>query len=125
MNRIGQATRLPIGISDEKQLQMRNEAIAAMALIDLDFKYPLKAGVSGCCVDSHFLRYAAASPSGDVFVRKIGDDEQVAFLPEMDAREFSWSSMAVVAIWAYCTNLWKPSRIRCCVCGIRWHRRRN
>ncbi len=66
LEQIKRAASLPIEIDPPKQLQLRNEAIAALALADLDFQQPLQASVTGCCVDDKFLQYAAGNADGEV-----------------------------------------------------------
>jgi serine/threonine protein kinase/WD40 repeat protein/Tfp pilus assembly protein PilF len=68
----------------ERLGQLRNEAIAAMALTDIRVGREWESGVdkvSGCAFDAKQERYAVSDPQGNVSVRRTADGREIVRLP--------------------------------------------
>jgi WD40 repeat protein len=72
-----------LDISEERRLELRNEAIACLALPDL---WPGKLwggyppGSNGLAFDTTLQRYARSDERGNVSVRRVADDQELAHL---------------------------------------------
>jgi serine/threonine protein kinase/WD40 repeat protein len=82
------AALLPrVGLGPEMQLTLRNEAIASMALLDLEdhaqFKLPGRDWF--VTFDSPMERYACLDASSRLGIRRLADHQQIAHLPITDA----------------------------------------
>jgi serine/threonine protein kinase/WD40 repeat protein len=89
---IHEATRLARtrGMSEERFLQLRNEAIACLALVDLRVakEWPgHPAGSLGVAFDDNLERYARTDARGGITVRRVEDDAEVNRFPPMDWQE--------------------------------------
>ncbi len=75
-----------------KQLpRIRNQAIAAMGLVDLRERRQRDCGdVFDRVVDAALERYAVVERSGEVVVRRLDDDRELVHLPGPERRDFSW-----------------------------------
>ncbi len=70
--------------------EIRNHAIAALGLTDLRVRREHDLGdVFGINVDAALERYAVVDRSGEVVVRRLDDDRELARLPGPDQRDFS------------------------------------
>jgi serine/threonine protein kinase/WD40 repeat protein len=91
---IREATRLARarGMTEEHFLQLRNEAIACLALADLRVakEWPgLPAGSLALAFDDNLERYARTDARGGITVRSVQDDSEINHFPLMDRRERS------------------------------------
>jgi WD40 repeat protein/serine/threonine protein kinase len=71
-----------LDLPTERFLEMRNEALAAMALTDLRVakEWPDTPGAE-VCFDPQLNRYARADLNGTVYVRRVGDGAEICRLP--------------------------------------------
>jgi serine/threonine protein kinase/WD40 repeat protein len=71
-----------LNLPAERFLEMRNEAIAALALTDLSVakEWPDTPGTE-VCFDRQLKRYARADLYGTVYVRRVGDGAEICRLP--------------------------------------------
>ena len=102
--------------------QLRNEAIGCLALADLRVikQWPLVssgAGVLGTCFDAHLKLYASVVGRGEIFVRQVADDREVAHLPSLAPalpRAIDWfspdSRFLAVAYLDRTNRLWDIAR---------------
>jgi serine/threonine protein kinase/WD40 repeat protein/tetratricopeptide (TPR) repeat protein len=73
-----------VGITEAERFRLRNEAIAALALLDLRVAKELvvsRAMRNGFAVDPAFERYAFKRDDGTVIVRRLVDDAELLRLP--------------------------------------------
>ena len=91
LDRLGKAAKV-LGADAEgrKRLpEIRNHAIAALALADLRLRREHDLGdVFGFGVDAAFERYAGVEKSGEIVVRRMDDDRELVRLPGPDERSF-------------------------------------
>src|SRR5262249_55725741 len=82
--REAQAIAGELGLTEEDRLQLRNAAIAALALPDLEVVkewYGSPPDNNGFAFDARFERYARADLKGNVSVRWVADDREIVRLP--------------------------------------------
>ena len=91
LDRLGKAAQV-LGADPEgrKRLpEIRNHAIAALGLTDLRVRRQHDYGdVFDINVDAALERYAVVERSGEVIVRRLDDDRELARLPGPDRRDF-------------------------------------
>ena len=78
-----------LGLPQERFLELRNEAIAAMALTDLRLAQEWTDPISNTDMvfDSTLERYARADLKGTVVVRRAGDGAEICRFPDLGAGE--------------------------------------
>ena len=73
--------------------EIRNHAIAALCLTDLRVRRQIDSGpVFGVSVDAALERYAVVEQSGEVVVRRLDDDRELARLPGPGRRDLGYVS---------------------------------
>jgi serine/threonine protein kinase/WD40 repeat protein/Tfp pilus assembly protein PilF len=81
----GAAIARDLDVPEERLLELRNEAVACLALADLrhpSVPYHLSAGSNdGLWFDDSFERYAVADAQGQVIVRGLDDDRELLRIP--------------------------------------------
>ncbi|HXG09325.1 MAG TPA: tetratricopeptide repeat protein, partial [Gemmataceae bacterium] len=77
-------------LSEEKLLELRNEAIACLALVDLrvakEVLAPEEETAGSVAFDGKMERYARADLKGNISVRWVADDREICVLPGSDVR---------------------------------------
>jgi serine/threonine protein kinase/WD40 repeat protein/tetratricopeptide (TPR) repeat protein len=83
-----EATQLAreMGLREDRLLELRNEAIASLALTDVQGPIKQFSGMSGSwqempALDGNFRWYARGNSEGEVSVRQVDDDQELARLP--------------------------------------------
>ena len=79
-----------LNLSPESILTLRNEAIACMALVDLEFDqkwpgYPPGSTLTGIAFDGDMERYARIHDDGYITVRRLADDQETARIKDIGA----------------------------------------
>ncbi|HEV3446143.1 MAG TPA: protein kinase, partial [Gemmataceae bacterium] len=78
------ATAAPLGLGDEDKLKLRNAAVAALSLPDVEVVRTWDGWPSGTAdvrFDAQLRRYARADNEGNVSVRRVSDDVEECLLP--------------------------------------------
>ena len=101
-------------------VELRNEAIACMALPDLRLAKEWEGDPHGTTMigfDHPFERYAHSDPQGNISVRRISDDEELTILPGFGARcqwilRFSLDGKYLAAVYegSSLCHVWDLSR---------------
>lgn len=86
-----------LGLGDEFLAQLRDDAIACLALADVRLVTDWDTGVPagsyyGLAPDADLKHYARSDPSGNIHVHRLVDNDELAVLPVPDAKPRTWDA---------------------------------
>jgi serine/threonine protein kinase/WD40 repeat protein len=101
----------------ERWTEMRNEAIAALALPDLDVTtdgFATKSGTTWAAIDESFELYARNDSTGSISVRRVPDDAELCQLPSIGQLSgFTFGSGGILAMYSSAAGrfqVWEAGR---------------